>query len=181
VKAYLYQYRTVVFVIGAIALWSAVIYLVPPGSLVSRVGLANAYFASFLITLIAGFSSLTGGAAYAAVIDFSRGGADPFYLGLASGAGLFISDSLFYLLILRGRQSVESSLGRFLGHLERFFKRIPDQFVYIFTYLFCALGPIPNDLILAALVIAGYRYRAFWPALLAGDITFMLFLSYLFQ
>jgi hypothetical protein len=169
-------------VIIALAAWCLALYVVPPGSLVSYVGFEHVYLVSFLVTLIAGFSSFTGGAAYATVIEFSRGGgAHPLYLGLASGIGLFISDSLFYLLILRGRESVGSGLRKLLGRLERFFRRIPDPYVYFFTFLFCALGPIPNDIVLLALVVAGYRYRAFWPALLFGDITFMLFLSYLFQ
>lgn len=180
-KEYLYRYRTIALVIATLLAWCLLLSIIPPGSLITYVGLDHAYLVSFLVTLIAGFSSFTGGAAYATVIEFSRGGAHPLYLGLASGAGLFISDSLFYLLVLRGRQSVENVFRRLLRRLERFFRRIPDPYVYFCTFLFCALGPIPNDIVLLALVVAGYRYRAFWPALLAGDLTFMLFLSYLFQ
>jgi hypothetical protein len=181
VSTLLRRYRTVALVLAAIAGWSALLYAVSPLSLVERIGVENAYLVAFFITLVAGCSSFTGGAAYATVIEFSRGGAHPLWLGLISGTALFLSDSIFYLLILRGRESVEGQLHSFLGRLERFFKRIPGPFVYLFTFLFCALGPIPNDAVLLALLLAGYRYRRFWPALLAGDIAFMLFLSYLFQ
>jgi hypothetical protein len=175
------RYRTIIAIILGIALWSAVIYLVSLEGLVLRVGVENTYLISFLLAGLAGFSSLTGGIAYAAVIEFARAGADPLYLGLAGGAGLFISDSAFYVLLMEGRQSVEKGLERVLARLQAFVTRIPDPAVYFLTYLFCALGPVPNDLIIAALVVAGYPYRRFWPVLLAGDITFMLFLSYLFH
>jgi len=181
VKAWLLQYRTLILIALTLACWSAFLYFVPTDRLVQGIGIENAYILGFGISLIAGFSSLTGTAAYAAVIAFSHGGADPLYLGITSGIGLFLSDTAFYALIARGKESVVTRFPAFFGRLNAFIERVPDAVVYIGTYLFCAFGPIPNDVILAALVLTGYTYRRFWPALLLGDITFMLFLSYIFQ
>jgi hypothetical protein len=181
VRSFLSQYKTLILVLLALCGWSAFFYLIPATALVESVGIQNAYIVSFGISLVAGFSVFTGTAAYAAVIEFSRGGANPLYLGLISGLGLFLSDTGFYLLVMRGRQSIESRFKEKLDRLSHFLDRIPDPAVYIAIFLFCAFGPIPNDVILAALMISGYKYKKFWPVLLAGDVTFMLFLSFLFQ
>ncbi|MDB4992422.1 MAG: hypothetical protein JWL75_667 [Parcubacteria group bacterium] len=165
----------------ALGCWSALFYLIPADTIVESVGISNSYIVSFGISLVAGFSVFTGTAAYAAVIEFSRGGANALYLGLASGIGLFLSDSIFYVLVMRGRESIESKFGPRLEKLNRLLIRVPDPVVYLGIFIFCAFGPIPNDIILAALMVTGYEYRKFWPVLLAADVTFMLFLSFLFQ
>lgn len=173
--------RSLLIALAILIAWAAVLYYVPAGAIIAVIGVSNAYAVSFLVSLLAGFSAFTGTAAYATVIEFSRGGADPLYLGVLSGIGLFLSDTLFYLLLMQGRESLETRWPKALDRLHDFVERIPPVTVYIGIYLFCAFGPIPNDLILAALMLGGYEYRKFWPMLLAGDITFMLFLSYLFQ
>lgn len=180
VKAWLHKNRVPVSVILVLLAWGGIFYFIPPDALIARVGIGNAYAVSFLVALFAGFSFITGTAAYATVIEFTRGGADPVYLGIAAGIGLFLSDSVFYLLLMRGRRALSRSLSGRFSRFHRHIERLPHAAVYMGTYLFCAFGPIPNDAIIAILIIAGYEYKKVWPSLLAGDITFMLFLSFLF-
>lgn len=180
-RAWLTQNRTVISILLTLIVWSAVIYLISPESLVESVGIGNSYFISFIISLAAGFSFFTGGAAYATVIQFARGGAHPLYLGIAAGVGLFLSDSIFYALLMRGREALSTRFGKWFARTNRLMERLPNFLVYIGVYLFCAFGPIPNDVIMGVLIIGGYKYRKVWPAILAGDVTFMLFLSYLFR
>jgi hypothetical protein len=181
VRRWLSQYKTVIFVVLALGGWSALFYLIPATTIGESVGIQNSYIVAFGISLVAGFSVFTGTAAYAAVIEFSRGGANPLYLGLISGIGLFLSDSIFYILVMRGRKFMQTRFKDRLEKFHRIFERVPDMLVYVAIFLFCAFGPIPNDVILAGLMVTGYEYKKFWPALLLGDVTFMLFLSYLFQ
>lgn len=180
-KTWLTQYRTLIFVVVALIGWSVVFIVVSPESLVTSVGIGNSYLVSFLISLLAGFSIFTGTAAYATVIEFARGGSNPLYLGVISGIGLFLSDSIFYLLVMRGRQTLTTRFGQWLSRFHGLMERLPSPIVYLGVYLFCAFGPIPNDVMMAVLIIGGYEFKKVWPALLAGDITFMLFLSFLFQ
>lgn len=180
-KAWLKRYRTLISVVLALLIWSAVFAFVPPNTLIARVGIRNSYALAFLVSLVAGFSTFTGTAAYATVIEFSRGGANPALLGTAAGIGLFLSDSAFYLLVMQGRQALSSRLGKWFARFHRTLERLPSTWVYVGVYLFCAFGPIPNDFIIAVLIIGGYQYRKMWPALLAGDVTFMLFLAYVFH
>jgi hypothetical protein len=181
VKSLIIRYWKLWAIIATIIFWGIVVYLVPAQALVESIGVENAYVISFFIAAIAGFSTFSGGVAYAAVIEFAQGGANPLLLGIASGTGLFISDSIFYALLMRGRKPIERKLGKLFTTTHRIVSRVPAPIVYILIFLFCAFGPIPNDLILGALVVAGYEYRKFWPALLAGDIAMMLMLSHLFQ
>jgi hypothetical protein len=161
-------------------LWVGTLLAIPASTIINYVGISNAYAVAFLISLIAGFSAFTGGAAYATVIEFARGGTNPLYLGIASGIGIFLSDSFFYLVLRSGRDSLESRWPRLLARVHAWVERQPRIWIYTCIYLFSAFGPIPNDVILAALIIGGYEYRKFWPLLLAGDISFMLFLCYVF-
>jgi hypothetical protein len=154
-------------VVLALGGWSALFYLIPATTIVESVGIQNSYIVAFGISLVAGFSVFTG--------------TNPLYLGLISGIGLFLSDSIFYILVMRGRKFMQTRFKDRLEKFHRIFERVPDMLVYVAIFLFCAFGPIPNDVILAGLMVTGYEYKKFWPALLLGDVTFMLFLSYLFQ
>ncbi len=180
-KARLLHYRTIIFIGAVIALWSAFFYFIPADAVIAKVGVENTYLVAFGVALLAGFSSLSGAAAYATLIQFSLAGANPLYLGLSSGVGIFLSDSAFYFLLMRGRSSISPHFPELFERIRRFFIRIPDLLVYVSVFVFSAFTPIPNDLVLAALAFAGYRYRNFWPALLLGDITLTLLLSYMFR
>ncbi len=164
-KQFLKQYRVLILVVIALVGWSVFFYLVPADVLISWIGINNAYLFAFLISGVAGFSAFTGTTAYAAVIELSRGGADPLYLGLSGGIGLFLSDSFFYVLAIRGRSSIATRFRKFFNYAQRTLQRVPDVFVYFGVFLFAAFGPIPNDVIMAALVVSGYNYRRFWPFL----------------
>ena len=172
--------RTIILVVLTLIGWGAFFYFVPPDTLVEGVGIQNTYAVAFLISLVAGFSTLTGTAAYATVIEFARGGANPLLLGIIAGVGLFLSDSAFYLLVMRGRVALGNRLGRWLARFHQFVERVPRWVVYVGVYLFCAIGPIPNDVMMTVMIIGGYQYRKLWIPLLLGDITFMLLLSHLF-
>lgn len=180
-KHFLHRYRTLILAVLVLIAWSAIFLFIPADSIIANIGVQNSYIVSFLVTLAAGWSFFTGTTAYATVIEFARGGSDPLLLGITSGIGLFLSDTFFYWLAIRGRTSVESKFHKGFKRIQDFIARVPNAIVYVGVYLFCAFGPIPNDVILVTLVVGGYKYRKFWPYLLLGDITFMLFLSYIFR
>jgi uncharacterized membrane protein YdjX (TVP38/TMEM64 family) len=174
------KYGAVLAAIAFILFWAVLLIVIPPGTITDFVGVENSYLIAFLITLIAGFSSFSGSAAYATVIELARSGANPLWLGIAGGVGLFLSDSLFYLVIEKGYESIHDRFPKLFTYIHHLIEWLPDAAAFLFVYILFAIGIIPNDLILLALLIAGYQYRKFWPFLLAGNITFMIVLSYLF-
>lgn len=180
-RIWLARYRTIIFILLVLAVWTAFFYFVPADALIAHIGVENIYLVAFVVSLLAGFSSLTGAAAYATVIQLSLAGADPLYLGLSSGLGIFLSDSAFFFLVMHGRSSITPYFQKLFDRIRRFFIRVPDFFVYIGAFIFSAFTPVPNDLVLTALAVAGYRYRNFWPALLLGDVALTILLSYMFH
>lgn len=154
------------------------LYIFPPQEVVGYIGVENAYLVGFLITLLAGVSSFTGTAAYATVGALAQGGANPVILGLIGGVGLFLSDSIFYFLITKGVESVKKSRDSFLARLERIFNKVPTSVVLLIVFLYTGFSPLPNDLLLIALLIGGYKYKTFALPLLAGAITLMLIITH---
>ncbi|MES2225262.1 MAG: hypothetical protein V4480_00445 [Patescibacteria group bacterium] len=180
-KKLLRKYLSAALILLFIIAWALVLILIPPSTIVAAVGPGNTYLVGFIVALVAGFSAITGTTAYATIIEFARGGADPLLLGAISGIGLFISDAAFYALALRGRRVVSRKWKKPFAVVRRIMDRIPDAAVYVGVFAFAAFGPIPNDVLLVALIVGDYEFKRFWPFLLAGDLTFMLFLSYIFQ
>lgn len=170
-------YLKVLGVILILVLIGIGLYIVPPHELVQRIGVENSYLVGFLIALFAGVSSFTGSAAYATVAALAQGGADPIILGIVAGIGLFLSDTIFYALIYKGFESV-SDTSPFYAKLQRTLSTVPVWLALSVVYLYTAFTPLPNDLLLIALLAVGYSYRVFAPVLLAGAITLMLLLTH---
>ena len=147
--------------------------------IVSFIGVENSYIIIFLIAAIGGLSSISGVAFFSLITTFAAGGSNPLLLGLVGGAGLFISDSIFYLLARYGRESIPPKWDRFLDSVERRVRRYPRWLVLVLSYLYLGFSPFPNDVLAVALVIGGYRYRAVAPIFLAGSLTHALFFSHI--
>lgn len=163
--------------IGAIVLFlgafGLLLYFFPPSEIVAAIGVENAYLVGFLAALTAGFSSLTGTATFAAIASLAQGGATPWLLGLCAGVGLFLSDSGFYFILTKGRESVTGKAKKLADTLEEYIERVPVWAVMLVIVIYTALSPLPNDILLLALAASGYRYLVFAPALLVGDLIIM--------
>lgn len=163
--------------------WAVFFHFYPVEKLVNDIGIENTYFAAFSLAVIGGFSSLTGTSLYAALIGLARGGVNPIALGLIGGLGLFISDSLFYLLATKIRHFIKLGTNKW----ERLFRRIwtwvyrmPHWVVYAGIFCYCAFAPIPNDILLAVLALSSYSYRQFAVFIFLGDMTMTLLLTTIF-
>lgn len=168
------------FVLCALFIGCAVLlYYIPPETLVRTIGVDNTYLVVFLLGALAGFSSLTGGSFYAAVAAFALGGAHPVLLGLCGGAGLFLSDSMFFYVVMRGMKLVRARWTGASERVARFIHRFPDWAVLLFVYVYAAIIPVPSDILLAGLALADYPYKKFGPLLAAGDLTFAMLLAFL--
>lgn len=173
------RYGKLLGILLILVLVGLALYLFPPQEVVSYIGVENAYLVGFLITLLAGVSSFTGTAAYATVGALAQGGAHPIILGLVGGIGLFLSDTIFYFLITKGIESVKKGKDSFLMRLERLFSKVPTSVVLFIVFVYTGFSPFPNDLLLIALLIGGYKYKTFALPLLAGAITLMLIITHI--
>ncbi len=157
-----------------IAIWAVALIFIPPEAIVEKIGVHNTYLVAFLLAAIGGLSTITGTSFFAAVATFANGGADTILLGLVGGLGIFLSDSVFFFLAHHGAKVLveqESSLRqKVLGFIEK----IPDWLLGIFVFAYVGFSPLPNDILMIALALAGVQYRRILLALLAGSITIVL-------
>lgn len=153
-------------------------YFYSPADLVAVVGINNTYLVTFAIAATGGLSTLTGTVLYVAIATFAAGGATPWLLGLFGGAGIFVSDSVFYLLARLGRESVPRKWEPWIDKVHTFVQSHPEWLVLFFMYLYLSFAPLPNDILMIALVLGGYRYRQIAPVLFVGSMTIAMIAAY---
>jgi hypothetical protein len=156
-----------------------ILYNFPPDKIVKYIGIENSYLATFLIVAIGGLSSVTSGAFYAAVATFSAGGAIPWLLGLVGGVGIAIGDSIIFWLISYGVKDIRTSWKNKVEKIRSYVDRSPNYVVYGGLFIILGLTPIPNDLVLFALVVLGFEYFKILPILLVSGITITTIVAYL--
>jgi membrane protein DedA with SNARE-associated domain len=146
---------------------------------VSLIGVENAYLVIFLIATIGGLSALTGTALITNIATFASGGADLLYITLAAGLGIFISDSIFYVLATYGRRSVPENWEKTLKKMEEWVKKYPTWLVLVCAYVYMSATPFPSDVLMVALVLGGYSYKKVAGVIFAAGFTLAFIVSYL--
>lgn len=164
----------VLFLIGLNVLF----YYKSPHEIVAYVGIENSYLLVFTIAAIGGLSTLTGTVLYTAIATFAAGGSTPWLLGIAGGIGIFISDSIFFYLAKIGHKSLPRSWERWVCPIRNFIQKYPTWQVLIFVFAYLSFLPLPNDLLMIALVLGGYRYRTIAPIVFIGSLNIALVTAY---
>lgn len=171
-------YAPFVLMLLMIVGWVILFNYVSPTTLVEKIGIKNSYLVLFALAVICGFSSLTTGTFYVAVAALSAGGSNPLILGLVGGFGLSISDSAFYYFASRGSHVVDKHWKSVSDFLKTWIEKVPDWAIRAGVFVYSSIVPIPNDVLVVALVLGSVRFRKFAPYLFAGDILFTLILAY---
>lgn len=174
-------YGTFVTIIFIIIGWAIFFYFVPPDVLVSKIGIQNSYLVAFVLAVICGFSSITGSTFYVAIAALAHGGADPLILGVVGGLGLCISDFAFYFVVTKGTHVIDKHWQKLSNFIKRSVKIMPEWAVSVFVFLYSAFAPIPNDVVLVALAVAGVSFKKIAPYLFIGDLVSTLLLAYISQ
>ena len=165
-------------ILAFIAFINILFYFFSADSIVSLVGAENTYIIIFILATVGGLSSISGIALFTTIITFVAGGANPLLITLVGGTGIFISDSIFYLLALHGRKSVPQDWDESLSKIESLVEKYPPWMVFVGTYIYIGFTPLPNDLLMVALVIGGYSYKKIARILLAGSFTIAMVTAY---
>lgn len=168
---HLKKYQALYSVFFILIAVSTVLYYYPPDQVVEYIGVENSYLATFLIAAFGGLSSVTSGVFYAAVATFSSGGASPWLLGLIGGIGIAIGDSIIFGLFTYGVKGLsdvwEDRVEQIRTHIERY----PDYAVYVGLFLILGVSPLPNDIVMFALVVLGFKYVKIAPILVLAGIS----------
>lgn len=161
-----------------VVIWSGVIYFIGPEKIVEKVGVHNGYLLGFLISASGGVSVFSSGVVYATMTTLVIGGLNFIILGLAMGVGSFIGDMIMFYLGVKGKKMAEEKYKKKMKKYQKWIKKQPNWIVYLILYFYVSFVPMPNDLLLIPLGLAGYHYKQVIPSVLLGNLTFMLLLGY---
>lgn len=152
---------------------------ITPEDIVSFIGIENTYLFLFLLASIGGLSAITGTSVFTSIITFVAGGAHPALITLSAGAGIFISDTIFFLLATHGRKALPEEWKKIVYRFTEWTTHVPFPVALVCIYLYISIFPLPNDILMIALALAGYRYRHIAPVILLGSLTIAGLAAYL--
>lgn len=157
--------------LGFIVALNAFFLAVSPQSIVESLGVENSYLLLFLLASFGGLNAFSSPLVYTSIATFAAGGANPWLLGLAGGLGIAIGDMLLFYLFTAGRVTAERMLQAKMERLAAWRQRTPQWLQVLALYGILGFTPVPNDLVMAAVVVMRFRARTIGPLLIASGIT----------
>ena len=173
------KYSTFAVLFLLIAGWTSLLYISGPSKLIQAVGSTNSYVVSFLLGALGGSSIFTSTAFYATIFTLARAGLNPIVLAVAGGIGLTIGDSLFYVLGMEGRRVTSGWFEKKINAFARWLSKRPKWAVFALSFVYVALTPFPNDLLMISMGLTHYPYRMMALGVLIGNIFFLILLGIL--
>lgn len=157
--------------------WSVLLYHISPQEIVEYIGVENSIIVAFFVSTFGGLSSFTAGSYYGMIITLASGGASPILLGISTGVGLTISDSLVYYLGTRGHEVLTGRPKKWADKIAIWVSKQNVHLVQAFAYVYTGLTPMPNDLLTGSLGLAEYSFKRLLPAMLLGNITLSIIIA----
>lgn len=137
--------------------------------LVSRFG----YLGLFLASVGSGFNVVVPLPVVSFLPLFLEAGLNFFIIILVIALGTTLADSVAYLIGSTSRQIVDLHANQILKWLEGF--RVKHHRLFqLVLFVFAALAPVPNEVLLVPLGLTGYKKIEIIPIVLAGNIVFNL-------
>ena len=158
--------------------WLIILYHYSPEKIVEKVGVSNVYLVLGLMALIGGTSIFLPIPYYLLTISLGAAGLNPFLLGICAGVGTLLGDTTSYYIAYKGREIVPKKHSIFFQRIfDWAVKKNPIR-VQIFTFLYTAIVPFSDDLIM---VPAGVIKYPFWKLAISaglGKIVFNTILAF---
>lgn len=167
-----------VVVLLIVLTWSVALYFISPELVVAQLG-SNTFLAVFVAGVLGGTSIVFPFPYYLVVATAAAGGASPLLVGLCAGLGVVVGDATSYLVGHAGRVVLPARASRAIAFVRRWATDIHSAKFYGFLFLYGALMPLPNDVVMVPLGAAGVP---FWRVILpfgAGNIVFNVTTAYL--
>ncbi len=158
--------------------WSVALYLVSPELIVSKLG-AHTFAAVFVAGVLGGTSIVFPFPYYLVVATAAAGGANPYLVGLCAGLGVIVGDTTSYFVGHAGRAVLPAGVSRAVAFVRRWVADIHTVKFYAFLFVYGAVMPLPNDVVMVPLGAAGVP---FWRVILpfgAGNIVFNVAVAWL--
>ena len=178
-KAFFANHKGVIILVSVFLALNAIFLFISPDTVVQKIGVQNTYLTIFLIAAIGGLNSFTGGVFYASLAAFAAGGASPWILGLSGGLGLVVGDSLVFFLFKYGSSKIDGTWKARVQRAEDWIEKFSQPVQNFIIYLYLAISPFPNDILMFGLAVFKYRFIQVLPLILLGDVTFAVLVALL--
>ena len=152
--------------------WSWLLLTFGSEALVELIGVRNGYLVMFFMALFGGVSSITGVTYVATIFTLASAGLNPALLGLASGLGISIGDTIYYLIGRFGLR--ELAMSRFEEKVRGFtawLTKKPAWLRAVGIYIYTGFTPLPNDILTILLGVSRQSYLVVLPPLILGNAT----------
>jgi membrane protein DedA with SNARE-associated domain len=175
-RVYLEFFIVLTLVLG----WIAFLCFFSPKDILSVIGIGTGYLLIFLTALFA-VSGLASAPFYTTFITFASTGEFNFFLVLlVSVPALTLGDSIFFLVGHKGHFVASGFLGKKIDSFSRWIKSKPKLVVPVFAYLYTAITPLPQDILMTVLGLGKTNFKQVFTAVLLGNATFLTII-YLFS
>ncbi len=152
--------------------WTFFLYFFPPAEAVETLGIRNGYALAFVLAFFGGLSTFITVPYHLAVATLGAGGLNPLFLGIAAGTGIFLGDSISYLIGYRGHGIVPSRLQKIFQRFCGWCLTHPTWLASTVIFLYGALVPFSNDFITISMGLARFPYWRLMIPLGLGNVVF---------
>jgi len=150
-----------------------------PSEIVETIGVRNSYWVIFVVAVLGGVSSFTSTSFYATAVTFVAGGSHPLLIGIISGLGMSVGDSIFYFLGSRGRKAFLEQYKEKINIATKWLEGKARWVVSLLIFIYMGFTPLPGDILMVSLAVLDYSYKKIIPFVIIGNITLITILGYL--
>ena len=161
----------IALVVIVLIIWTVFLYEISPQKIVEKIGITNGYLLAFFAALLSGTTFILP-TSYIFILTLSLGGLNPFILGFLAGVGGILGDSLTYYLGYKGKEVIDEHYKKFLNKVCIMCYEKPQWKVWLFLFVYGAIIPLPNNLVVIPLGLAHYPYKRLVIPLGLGNIVF---------
>ncbi len=157
---------------------SATLYFLSPETIISYIGISNAYGLIFVLAFLGGMMTFSGVPYHLILIAFVASGLNPYLLGVLAGLGVTMGDSTSYFLGYFGRAALTGHMQKILEKMEYFKEKYPRILPVIF-FSYASLVPFSSDVLTIPAGLIRYPFWRLMIPLALGSMVFNITLALL--
>lgn len=178
------MHKRVSRILGALAIilifisWVILLQKISPATIVDFFGTQNSYLLVFFLAFVGGTSILFPFPYYLVVFTFGAAHLNPILLGIFAGTGVMLGDSTSYLVGYSGREIIPAKLSERFNKIRDWLLRQKSGFIALGLFLYGAIIPIPNDVVIVPLGVIRFSYIKAVIPLWLGNIVFNIIVAF---
>ncbi|MDO8510523.1 MAG: hypothetical protein Q7S15_02775 [bacterium] len=129
------------------------------------------YLGIFFLSIVSGINIIVPIPIISFMPLFIESGLNFWLTVLLVTAGLTIGDGVAYMVGAAGRQVMSEGFRKRIDFFDNFRKKYSHT-PFLLLFLFAALAPLPNEVLVIPMALAGYRFLPMFPFLLAGNLIY---------